>query len=71
VEAQNNDTSTHQKWDAALINFAPHAKATIVMHIEHPNAIYQQLEASDLKDGLLVTFMLWSLYCHIFVLLFV
>lgn len=71
VEAQNNDIPTYQKWDTASINFVPHAKATITMHIGYPNYIYKQLEASDLKDGLLFIFMLWSLYCHLFIMLFV
>lgn len=70
VEAQNNDIPTHQKWDTAPINFVPRAKATM-MQTGHPNYIYKQLEASDLKDGLLFIFMLWSLYFHIFIILFI
>lgn len=37
-----------------------------MMYIVHPNYIYKQVEASDLKDGLV--FMLRSLCCHLFII---
>lgn len=62
VDAQNN-IPTDTKWDTASVNSVPHTKATTMMHIGHPNYIYKQLEASDLKDGLVI--MLWPLHCHL------